>query len=56
MNRKIRREGEWDLEKNHSHYLMLDDGQIRRYELKDYRTRLAVHMGRLDYEDDVTSK
>lgn len=35
---------------------MLDDGKARRYNLKDYRTQLAIHMARLKHDDDVTSK
>lgn len=50
---KKRESGQRDLEMNHSHYLMLDDGTTRHYTTKDYRTRLAIHMARLQHEDDV---
>ncbi|CAF1229892.1 unnamed protein product, partial [Rotaria sp. Silwood1] len=48
-----RQRGQWDLEMNHSHYLMLDDGSIRNYEIGDYRTRLVTHMARLNKEHDI---
>lgn len=40
---------------NHSHYLMIDDGTVHDYDLGDYRTRLAIHMARLEQEDDIVS-
>ncbi len=54
--RKKRQSGQTELETNHSHYLMLDDGTIRYYDTKDYRTQLAVHMARLQRDDDIISK
>ncbi|CAF1361372.1 unnamed protein product [Rotaria sordida] len=45
-----REHGERDLEMNHSHYLMLDDGTLRNYDIKDYRTRLCVHIAKLHHE------
>ncbi len=54
--RKRRQIGQWKLETNHTHYLMLDDGTIRYYDTKDYRTQLAIHLARLNYDDDITSK
>ncbi|CAF3415902.1 unnamed protein product [Rotaria sp. Silwood2] len=47
---KTRSPGEWDLELNHSHYLMLDDGTIRNYETKDYRTDLVTHVAKINNE------
>ncbi len=38
---------------NHSHYLMIDDGTTRNFDTKDYRTRLAIYMARLQYPDDI---
>lgn len=52
---KERAKGESDLEMNHSHYLMVDDGTVHDYDLKDYRTRLAIHMARLEHDDDINS-
>jgi len=49
---KKRECGERDLELNHSHYLLLDDGTVRSYDIKDYRTRLAVQIGKLQDEND----
>jgi hypothetical protein len=54
--RKRRQSGEYELETNHSHYLMLDDGTIRNYKTKDYRTRLAIHLARLQHDDGITSE
>ncbi len=54
--RKRRQSGEYELETNHSHYLMLDDGTVRNYEIEDYRTRLAIHLARLKHDDDITSE
>lgn len=34
--------GQQDLEPNHTHFLLLDDGTYYNYELKDYRTRLVM--------------
>ena len=42
--------GELGLELNHTHFLMLDDGTIRHFDTKDYRTRLCAHLGRIDAE------
>lgn len=49
--------GELGLELNHTHFLMLDDGTIRYFETKDYRTRLCAHLGKIDAEmgDQSTS-
>ncbi|CAF3378524.1 unnamed protein product, partial [Rotaria sp. Silwood2] len=49
---KKRESGQRDLEMNHSHYLMLDDGRLRYYDTGDYRTRLCVHMAKLQHETD----
>ena len=38
---------------NHTHYVMLDDGTIRKYDIGDYRTRLVAHLGRLQRKNDV---
>ncbi|CAF0816739.1 unnamed protein product [Adineta ricciae] len=55
MKKKTRQRfsGEHDLEMNHTHYVMLDDGTIREYNIGDYRTRLVVHLGRLQHKNDV---
>ncbi|CAF1095367.1 unnamed protein product [Didymodactylos carnosus] len=36
-----RQRGEQDLEMNHTHYILLDDGTLRQYDTEDYRTRLV---------------
>ncbi len=53
---KKRESGERDLEMNHSHYLMLDDGRLRYYDIGDYRTRLCVQLAKLQHENDFPSK
>ena len=35
---------------------MLDDGTIRQYNMKDFRTQLAVHMAGLQDEANIISK
>ncbi|CAF1094081.1 unnamed protein product [Adineta steineri] len=49
---KKRESGQHDLEMNHSHYLMLDDGRFRSYDTKDYRTQLCIHLAKLKQETD----
>ena len=46
----IRREGERDLELNHTHYLMLDDGRLRKFDIKDYRTNLCLQIAKYHEE------
>ncbi len=53
---KKHQKGERDLEMNHSHYLMLDDGTIRYYEIGDYRTKLCTQLAKLQLEDSIPSK
>ena len=53
---KRRLSGKWELERNHTHYLMLDDGTSRYFDIQDYRTQLAIHIARLKNEDDIASK
>jgi len=53
---KKRVSGERDLEMNHSHYLMLDDGRLRVYDTGDYRTRLCIQLAKLQHETDFPSK
>ncbi|CAF0834212.1 unnamed protein product [Adineta ricciae] len=47
---KKRERGQRDLELNHSHYLMLDDGRYRFYDTGDYRTKLCAHLAKLQHE------
>ncbi len=55
-NIKKRLSGQRDLEMNHSHYLMLDDGTLRFYDIEDFRTRLCVQLAKLQQEDEFPSK
>ena len=52
---KKREHGQRDLEMNHSHYLMLDDGTVRSYDIGDYRTRLCAQLAKLQHESDFPS-
>jgi hypothetical protein len=36
--------GQQDLEPNHTHFLLLDDGTYSGYEIGDYRTRLVKNL------------
>jgi len=54
--KKKRVSGQRDLEMNHSHYLMLDDGRLLFYDTDDYRTRLCIQLGKLQNDDDVFGK
>jgi hypothetical protein len=42
------------LEKNHTHFLLLDDG-TNLPDTGNYRTKLAIHMSRLQHEHDIAS-
>jgi hypothetical protein len=53
---KKRESGQRDLEMNHSHYLMLDDGRRRFYDIGDYRTRLCTQLAKLQHENEFPSK
>ena len=53
---KKREKGERDVEMNHSHYLMLDDGTFRHYDTGDFRTRLCVQLAKLQHENDFPRK
>ena len=50
------RKGVLGLELNHTHFLMLDDGTIRRFDTDDYRTRLCAHLGKIEIEHESLSK
>ena len=51
-----RRSGECDLEINHTHYLMLDDGRLRYYDTEDYRTNLCLQIAKYHDEHSFPSK
>jgi hypothetical protein len=34
---------------------MLDDGKYQFFDTKDYRTRLATHVARIQHENDIFS-
>lgn len=53
---KERESGQRDLDMNHSHYLMLDDGRLRFYDTGDYRTKLCVYLAKLQHESEFPSK
>ncbi|CAF0835391.1 unnamed protein product [Didymodactylos carnosus] len=41
-----KRKGAQELEKNHTHFLLLDDGMLYDYDTKDYRTRFVTAISR----------
>jgi len=51
LNGKAKAEkGQQDLEPNHTHFLLLDDGTYYNYELDDYRTRFVIEVSK--YKND----
>jgi hypothetical protein len=42
MNRPKKEKGQQDLEPNHTHFLLLDDGTYYGYDIRDYRTRFVI--------------
>ncbi len=45
--------GEQSLEMNHTHYILLDDGTLRYYNVGDYRTRLVKTIANKRAEESV---
>ena len=41
---------------DHTHYLMLDDGGVHNYDIKDYRTRLCLQLSKHHETDFLPSK
>ncbi|CAF4701548.1 unnamed protein product [Rotaria sp. Silwood1] len=52
INTSKRRKGEQDLEPNHTHFLLLDDGTYYGYDIGDYRTKFVLEASR--YKEDGT--
>lgn len=50
------RRGERDLEINHTHYLMLDDGRLRYCDTEDYRTDLCLQIAKYHDEHSFPSE
>ena len=46
MNRPVTQKGQQDLEPNHTHFLLLDDGTYYGYDIGDYRTRFVIEASR----------
>ncbi|CAF4100025.1 unnamed protein product, partial [Rotaria sordida] len=44
---------QWNLEINHTHYLMFDDGSVGYDDITDTRSKLVNYMARLNNEHDV---
>ncbi|CAF1524410.1 unnamed protein product, partial [Rotaria sp. Silwood1] len=56
MDTSKRTKGEQDLEPNHTHFLLLDDGTYYGYDIEDYRTKFvleASHYNKSDNEENV---
>ena len=45
--------GAQNVEMNHTHFILLDDGTLRRYSTGDYRTRLAQSIARRRGKDHL---
>ncbi|UJR35044.1 hypothetical protein I4U23_027820 [Adineta vaga] len=45
-----------ELEPNHTHFILLDDGTYYNYDTGDYRSRLVLEIANYKYNDDTTSK
>ncbi|CAF0766794.1 unnamed protein product [Rotaria sp. Silwood1] len=51
INTSKRRKGEQELEPNHTHFLLLDDGTYYGYDIGDYRTKFVLEASR--YKEDA---
>lgn len=45
--------GEQDLEPNHTHFLLLDDGTYYGYDIGDYRTQFVIEAARYKKGDGI---
>jgi len=53
VNRSKNQKGQQDLEPNHTHFLLLDDGTYYKYESGDYRTRFVLEASRYKNKGDI---
>ena len=55
MNRpkSEKEKGQQDLEPNHTHFLLLDDGTYSGYAIGDYRTRFVIEASRYRNKDGI---
>jgi hypothetical protein len=53
MNRSKKEKGQQDLEPNHTHFLLLDDGTYYGYDSGDYRTRFVLEASRYNNRDGI---
>jgi hypothetical protein len=51
MNRPKPAKGQQDLEPNHTHFLLLDDGTYYGYDTGDYRTRFVLEASHYKQRD-----
>ena len=51
MNIAKSEKGQQDLEPNHTHFLLLDDGTYSGYDIGDYRTRFVQDVSRFNKAD-----
>jgi len=45
--------GQQDLEPNHTHFLLLDDGTYYGYNIGDYRTRFVIEASNYQKKDSM---
>lgn len=51
MERGKRPKGQQELEPNHTHFLLLDDGTYYNYDIGYYRTRFVIQASRYENKD-----
>ena len=47
---------QWNLEPNHSHYLIIDDGSRYNHSLRDFRTDLCVELNHSNDDNEFLSE
>ncbi len=53
---KNEKKGQQDLEPNHTHFLLLDDGTYYGYDTGDYRTRFVLEASHYPTKDDNSNQ
>lgn len=46
--KKERARGEEELDTSYGYHLMLDDGTIRQHDIGEYRSKLVMHLAKLE--------
>ena len=55
MSKSKTERGQQDLEPNHTHFLLLDDGTYYKYDIKDYRSKLVIAASDYEKKDGISS-